>query len=140
MAIEAQGTKFFWSTSTAASTSASAAIGEVTDFTGPGGQAGVIDITHMQSTAKEKLIGLRDEGQLSMTLNFAATDAGQTALRTDRAARTKKKATIKFSDTSTSIAQFDGYCLAFSISGAVDNKVTANAVIEISGAVTYSTA
>jgi len=140
MAIEAQGTKLFWSTSTAASTSASALIGQVTDFTGPGGQAGVIDITHLESTAKEKMIGLRDEGQLSMSLNFQATNVGQVALRTDRAARTKKKVTMKFSDTSTSIAVFKGYCLSFSISGAVDNKVTANAVIEITGAVTYSTA
>ena len=105
MAIEAQGTKLFWSTSTAASTSASALIGEVTDFTGPGGQAGVIDITHLGSTAKEKLIGLRDEGQLSMTLNFSATNVEQVALRTDRAARTKKRVTMKFSDTSTSIAE-----------------------------------
>ena len=140
MAIEAQGTKLFWSTATAASTSSSALIGEVTDFTGPGGSAGVIDITNQQSTAKEKLIGLRDEGQLSMTLNFSATDVAQMNLRTDRAARTKKRVTMKFVDTNTCIAVFKGYCLSYSISGAVDNKITANAVVEITGAVTYSTA
>jgi len=140
MAIEAQGTKLFWSTATAASTSSSALIGEVTDFTGPGGSAGVIDITNLQSTAKEKLIGLRDEGQLSMTLNFSATDVAQMNLRTDRAARTKKRVTMKFVDTNTCIAVFKGYCLSYSISGAVDNKITANAVVEITGAVTYSTA
>jgi len=141
MAIESQGTKLFWSSSTAASTSADTAlIGEVTDFTGPGGQAAVIDVTNLLSTAKEKLIGLRDEGQLSMTLNFSATDKAQENLRVDRAARTKKRVTMKFVDTNTAIAIFKGYCLSYSISGAVDNKITANAVIEITGAVTYSTA
>jgi len=140
MAIESQGTKLFWSNTTAANTAATCLVGEVTDFTGPGGSAGVIDITNLQSTAKEKLIGLRDEGQLSMTLNFSATDPAQTALRADRAARTKKHVTMKFVDTNTCIALFKGYCLTYSISGAVDNKITANAVIEITGAVTYSTA
>ena len=138
MAIEAQGTRLFWSATTGASTAVP--IGEVTDYTGPGGQAGVIDITHVLSTAKEKLIGLRDEGQLSMTLNFSGTDAGQTALRADRASRAKKHCTMKFTDTATSVALFMGYCLAYSITGAVDNKVTAQAVIEITGTVTYTTA
>ena len=140
MALEAQGVKFFWSTSTAHSTSATAAIGEVTGFSGPGGNAAVIDVTYLLSTAKEKLIGLRDEGQLSLDLNFSATDSGQLALRTDRAARTKKSATIKFTDPATSVALFDAYCLGFSISGTLDDKITANAVIEITGPVTWSTA
>ena len=137
MAYQSQGTKFFWSATTAQSSNVQ--IGSVTDFTGPGGQAAVIDITHLTSTAKEKMMGLRDEGQLTLTLNYDATNTGQAALLADRASRSKKKALIKFSDTATHIAVFDGYCLAFSITGAMDNKVSANAVIEIDGAVTFST-
>lgn len=137
MAYQSQGTKFFWSATTAQSSAVQ--IGSVTDFTGPGGQAAVIDITHLGSTAKEKMMGLRDEGQLTLTLNYDATNTGQVALLADRANRAKKKALIKFSDTSTHIAVFDGYCLGFSITGAMDNKVSANAVIEIDGAVTFST-
>lgn len=120
-------------------------IGEVVDFSGPGGAAAVIDITSLQSTAKEKLIGLRDEGQLSMTLNYNATDTGQTGLKTDRAARIKNLYDIIFHDTTQSAsampsrAAFFGYSMQFSITGAQDNKITANAVIEISGAVQYST-
>jgi hypothetical protein len=144
MAFEAQGTEFFWSTSTAASTSTAVLIGEVIDFSGPGGQASVIDVTNLLSTAKEKLIGLRDEGQLSMSLNLSMSDAGQVALRADRATRTKRKAVIKFNDNTTDAAKtkaiFDGYVLGFSVSGAVDDAVKANCVIEITGAVTYSSA
>ena len=101
-------------------------------------------MTHLLSTAKEKLVGLRDEGQVSMTLNLSFSDAGQIALRADRASRSRRKCVIKFNDSATDAARtkaiFDGYCMGFSVTGAVDNKVSANAVIEITGAVTYSSA
>jgi len=143
MAFESQGTEFFWSTvTTVASTSTSCMVGEITDFSGPGGQAAVIDVTNLNSTAKEKLVGLRDEGQLSLSLNLSFSDTAQTAIRTDRANRTKRKCVIKFNDSTADLtktkAVFDAYCLGFSISGAVDQKVSANAVIEITGAVTYT--
>jgi len=137
MAFGAQGIKLFWSATTGISTSV--LIGEVTDFTGPGGAAAVIDITHLQSTAKEKLMGLRDEGQVTLNVSFNATDAGQVALRTDRANRAKKKGAIKFSDATTSFASFDAYCLNFSISGAVDQKVNAAITLEIDGPVAWTT-
>ena len=144
MAFEAQGTQFFWSSDTAASTADARLVGEVTDFSGPGGQASIIDVTHLNSTAKEKLVGLRDEGQVSMSLNLSFSDAGQIALRADRATRSRRKCVIKFNDNTTDAAKtkaiFDGYCMGFSVTGAVDNKVSANAVIEITGAVTYSSA
>jgi hypothetical protein len=138
MAMESQGTKLFWSATTAVSSAVQ--VNEVTDFNGPGGAAGIIDISHLQSTAKEKLIGLRDEGQLSFSLNYNATDTGQLSLITDRAARTKKKCLLKFNDSVTHCARFDAYCMQFAITGAVDDKIAANAVLEITGAVTYSTA
>ena len=143
MAFESQGTEFFWSTvTTIASTSTGCMVGEITDFSGPGGQAAVIDVTNLNSTAKEKLVGLRDEGQLSLSLNLSFSDTAQTAIRTDRANRTKRKCVIKFNDSTVDLtrtkAVFDAYCLGFSISGAVDNKVSAAAVIEITGAVTYT--
>jgi hypothetical protein len=116
----------------------------VTDFSGPGGQAAVIDVTNLGSTAKEKLVGLRDEGQLSLTLNMSFSDTAQTAIRADRAARTKRKCVIKFNDSTDdkikTKALMDAYCLGFSISGAVDRQVSANAVIEITGPVVYTNA
>jgi len=120
-------------------------IGEITDFNGPGGAAAVIDVSHLGSTAKEKLIGLRDEGQLSMSLNYNATDAGQAGLRTDRAARVRNHYDMVFRDTIWSAsalpsrAYFWAYCLQFAITGAVDDKIAANAVLEITGAVEYTT-
>jgi len=45
-----------------------AAISEIKTFTGPGGSATVIDVTDLSSAAKEKRMGLADEGQLSLPL------------------------------------------------------------------------
>jgi hypothetical protein len=138
MALESQGVSIFISTATTVHAT-SQQIGEVTDFTGPGGAAAIIDVTHLNSLAKEKLVGLADEGQLSMSLNYVSTDTGQLALQADRAARTKRAFDIKFTDTATAVAHFKGYVMQFSVSGAVDNKITAQSVIEITGAVTWTT-
>lgn len=120
-------------------------VGEIVDFNGPGGAAGVIDITHLRSTAKEKLMGIPDEGQISLSLNYNPTDAGQLGLQSDRRARYKNLYDILFTDCTVSASAmpsrgaFWGYCLQFSEQGAVDAKVQANAVIEITDMVQYST-
>lgn len=120
-------------------------IGEVTDFTGPGGAAAVIDLTGLQSTAKEKLMGLRDEGQLTLNVNFNATDAGQVGLRSDRADRRKGLYDMVFTDITPSASVipsncwFQGYCLNYNISGAVDQKVAAAITLEIDGPVVMAT-
>jgi hypothetical protein len=137
--LNSQGVEFYWSTSTAASTVAGALIGEVTDFSGPGGQAAVIDVTHLGSTAREKRIGIRDEGQMTMGVNFLPSDTAQVALRADRASRTRRKCVIKFNDSASYYAIFDAYCSGFSISGGVDQKVSGQVVLEIADAVTYAT-
>jgi hypothetical protein len=118
-------------------------VGEVTDFSGPGGQAAVIDVTHLGSTAREKRIGIRDEGQMTLGVNFLPADPAQIALRADRASRTMKKVVIKFNDTTEASSQkavFDAYCSGFSISGGVDQKVSGQVVLEVANAVTYTTA
>lgn len=116
-------------------------IAAVTGFNGPSGSAGVIDITSLDSTAKEKLIGVRDEGQLSLDvlLDNEAT-ALQTALIEDRATRTKRTFDITFTDEPDSSSQpsgsnFDGYVSGFSVTGAVDDAVKAAITIEIDGPV-----
>lgn len=120
-------------------------IAEVTDFGGPGGAAAVIDITHLGSTAIQKLIGLPDEGQFTLSLNYNATDTGQNGLKSDRAARVKNLYDVKFRDKDESAssmpsrAAFFGYCQSFSAGGAVNGKVSANVGIEITGAVQYTT-
>lgn len=141
MAFEGQGTRIYWSTSTSVSTSSTALVGQVTGFNGPSGSAGVIDITNLQSTAKEKLIGLRDEGNITLDVLYApgSTNTGQGNLQVDRATRTRRAWVIDLNDASSSRMHGKGYCSGFSITGAVDDAVKASITIEIDGAVTNTT-
>lgn len=137
MAIESQGAFLYISTTTSLSTVTT--VGQVTGFNGPTGSANVIDVTHLQSTAKEKMIGLRDEGQITLDLNCVPGDSGQVKLREMRAARTQGNWAIKLNDTAITMLNGHGYVSGFAVSGSVDNKVNLSVTIEISGAVTWST-
>lgn len=139
MAIQSQGCLFYWSSSTTPTTNNP--VGEVKSFSGPSGSAGVIDITHLGSVAKEKLIGLRDEGQVTFECNLLTSAAsGQQMMRADRATRSQRAWSIILTDASTSRLNGLGYCTGFSISGGVDDVVKASITIEIDGAVSWTTA
>lgn len=141
MAYETQGTKFFWSASTTASTAAGTQIAQVRNWSGLGGSAPVIDVTHLGSTAREKMMGLRDSGELSLGLWYSATDVAQIALQTDAAARTEHKMTIKWSTVSANgyKAEFNAYCGGLDISGSEDGAVEASCQIIVANAVTHTT-
>lgn len=111
-------------------------IGEAVDYSGPTGSASVIDITHLQSIAKEKLMGLADEGQFTLSLNRVFSDIGQMLCWEARAERLKKNFKITYKDSTT--AAFAGYVLEFSTSGGVDDKVSGSITIEIDGPVTFA--
>lgn len=111
-------------------------IGEVTDWDGPGGSATMYETTHLRSEAKEKKIGLMDEGQLTLSINWEPSDLGQQEARQARADRTEKSFRLTYSDDS--IATFQGYVMGMSSSGGVDNKVSGSITIEISGPVEYA--
>lgn len=137
MAIEAQGTIAFWSTSTALSTAQK--IGEVVGFNGPSGSAAVIDVTNLGSTAKEKIMGLPDEGQVTLDLTYSSTDVGQVALRNDRSSRTKRKLAVKLNDGSSSMFDVDAYVTGLSLTGAVDDIIKSSVTFELTGPVNWST-
>ena len=62
-------------------------VGNVQDFTPDGGTATVIDVTNMDSTAKEKRQGLQDNGNYALTYDADDTDVGQLRLLAARAAQ-----------------------------------------------------
>lgn len=110
------------------------AVGEVIDFDGPGGSASVIDATHLTSTAREKLMGIPDEGQFSFSLNRVFSDTGQEACLAARAARTERNFKVTYTDDT--VQTFAGYVLQFSTTGGVDDKVNGSITVEITGSVT----
>lgn len=134
-AIESQGITLQY---TIGSPSNMAGIANVVGFSGPGGAAAVIDVTNLSSTAKEKLMGLPDEGQFTIDINFDPDDAGHIAIRGARVSRTRSEFKINFSDATPATATFWGYVLGFAVTGAVDQAVKAAITIEIDGPVTWA--
>ena len=94
-------------------------IPEATNFSGPGGSAAVIDVTDLSSTAKEKRMGLNDEGQLSFTINYIPANTVHAGLRADRTARTLRVFRLTFTDSPNTLWTFSAYVTGFAVDNAV---------------------
>ena len=106
-----------------------------TDFSGlGGGSAAVIDTTDFDSAAKEKSMGLPDEGQVACNFIFLSKDGGQTAVRAARGTRALTKFKLTLIDGTR--YEFSAFVLTFERTGGQDEVVKATANLEISGAVT----
>lgn len=112
-------------------------IDEVKSFNGPNGSAAVIDVTDLSSTAKEKRMGLQDNGQLQMTLNWIPSDTQHAELMAAKADRQTRSFRITFTDASPATTwTFSAYVTSISIQGSVDGVVEANVTLEITGDIT----
>lgn len=133
-ALEAQGMEL--RIGNGASPEVFTAISEISTFSGPGGAATVIDVTDLSSLAKEKRMGLADEGQLSFTINYIPNDTQHALLRTQRANRQETNFKLIFTDDSPSTTwSFAAFVTGFSVTAAVDGVVQANVTLEITGAI-----
>jgi hypothetical protein len=109
------------------------------DFSGlGGGSAAVIDTTDFDSAAKEKSMGLPDEGQVSINVIFLPKDAGQSAVRAARGTRAATKFRLTLSDGTK--YDFTAFVLTFERTGSQDDVVQASANLEVTGAVTETAA
>lgn len=111
-------------------------IKEITSFQLFDGQANEIDITHLQSTAKERMMGLQDFGSANFDLNYVGDDPGQMEARAAKASRARKEFLITFSNGGT--ASFRGFVATSPINGGVDAKVDTSISILVDGDVTFS--
>jgi len=109
-------------------------IPEVNSFSGPGGNAGVIDVTDLASIAKEKMSGMNDNGQLGFEINFVPSNAQHLALRTAKENGTTANFQLVFTDGTT--WSFQALVTGFAVSGAIDGVVKASVTLEITGAIT----
>lgn len=115
-----------------------ATINEVMSISGPGGSAAVIDVTDLKSTAKEKRMGLQDEGQITLEINYIPTDTKHALLRTAKADGDPRNFRIIFTDAGTTQWDFAALVTGFAVSAAVDDVVKASVTLEVTGAITES--
>lgn len=113
-------------------------VAEIVDFDGPSGESSEIDVTHLNSTAREYLLGLRDEGEISFTANLVPQDVQQKGLRADRDNKVLRNFKIILTDVADTTLSFAAFVKSFGISGSTDDKVVANFTLRVSGAVTWA--
>lgn len=141
--VNSQGTKF--EVSNDAGTTF-VEINGISSFSGlKGGSSTVIDTTTLQSSAKEKALGLKDEGQFSLSGQYYPSDAGQVILENARNDKSVVKIKITFDDKATSngtgtIFTFDGLVSGVPVEGGVDAVLTMSTTIEVTGSIIYTPA
>jgi len=111
-------------------------ITEVKDISGPGGSATEIDASDLSSSAKEFRMGLQDEGQVTLTLNWIPTNTQHKELRTQRTGQTLTYFEITFTDSPQTKWRFSAFVQEISISNSVDALTEATVTLRVSGAVT----
>ncbi|MEI6599837.1 MAG: phage tail tube protein [Comamonadaceae bacterium] len=114
------------------------AISEVATFSGFDGQASEIDVTDLNSVAKEFKLGLIDNGGFTFTMNTLTSDGGQTVLRASHDASTSRQYKLTLPSGTPSVATFTAYAKQIPVAGGVDAKVTSNVALRITGAVTWA--
>lgn len=131
-AITSQGFKFEIGDS--ASPIVYTEVKEIMSFQAFDGQASEIDVTHLQSAAKEFILGLQDFGSFSCDINYVTGDAGQDLMRAAKFSGAITNFRLTLADATTAI--FRGYVQSAPLSGSVDSKVDGSYAIRITGAVT----
>jgi len=112
------------------------AIPEIVSFDGPGGSASEIDVSDLDSTAREFRMGLKDEGDFSFEMMYLPNNTVHSGLQDDRTNRTLRNFRVVLTDSPQSTMTFTAYVREFSVSGGVDDVIRASVTLRISGAVT----
>lgn len=113
-------------------------IGEVSTFSFSGGDTTVINASHAQSVAADKILGLPDEGQFTLTVNMVPANAGQLSVQEAKNTGQLRNVRLTLADAGALEIDFKGYAIAFAINGSVDDKVEASITFEITGAAVFT--
>jgi hypothetical protein len=112
-------------------------IGEVVDCDRAAGDRTEIDTTHLTSTSKEYLMGLRDGGTFTFSVNFLFDDDGQAAVREAEASDDSFHWLVEYPSGNT--CSFDGFVKSFSGPSAdVDGKLSGSVNVKVTGDVVFA--
>jgi predicted secreted protein len=116
-------------------------IGEITNFSGPNESADQVDVTSFDSTAREFIAGMNDNGEVSFDMNFLGNDAQQQGLRTDLRNGTLRNFKVLLADSTVSPTTFAFSAIVTSFDGpkgGVGQAVTASIKVKLSGQATVT--
>ena len=109
-------------------------VANVKDFSGFDGSASEIDVTNLDSTAKEFRLGLTDPGQFTINIDYDNSNAGHIALRSKQVSGILSN--FKLTLPNTNVITFSGFVKKFALAGGVDAVAKTSCDIRISGAIT----
>lgn len=107
-------------------------VGEVVNIGAPDGEAADIDTTHLESTAKEYLVGLPDNGNIEIAMNGISSDAGHSELITAMDAQQRRWLKITWSNST--VWYVKALVKKYTWSAGVDAKIEASSSFRTSGA------
>lgn len=136
-AIKTQGTQL--KIENAASPSEFTLIGQIDSITGfRSGESTEIDITNFDSAAKEFLIGLKDEGSLTLSLVYNPDNVQQGRLETLRDSQASSQFQLVFAAGTLKTFLFTAFVSSFALDLEADNAVRGSVTLRVTGAVTKS--
>ena len=113
-------------------------IAEINSISGPNMSRDQIDVTSLDSTSgyREFIAGFRDGGELQLNMNFTrdSYDDFLAAFQDDA----YKAFTIVLPDTGATTFTFNGWVTGLGMAVPLDDKVTSDVTIKISGLVTMA--
>lgn len=142
MAVNAQGTIIEISDDGLTYTS----IGCVTSFDISGAARAEIDITCLSSTSKEFIFGLKDNGTMSVEVNYTPEDVGWVEVEASYSSEALYYFQVTYDNQVTpvtgtgTIHSFQGSVTNRSWSGSIDTQMTGTVEIKISGDITEAPA
>lgn len=117
-----------------------ATIAQVTNITGPGLSADVVDVTAHDSPSgfREFVATLVDSGEVSFELVFDPDHATHIALRTDETSRLLRNFQLIFPDATNTQWDFAAFVTNFEPSAPVDGALTASLTVKLTGVPTLA--
>lgn len=116
-------------------------IGEVKNWSGPSESVGDIEVTSMDSIAKEFIADLPDPAEVTFTVNFIGSDAQQQGLRTDLRAGTLRAFKLVGNDHATTPTTAAFSAIVTSLdgpSGSPSDAQTMDVKLKVSGQTTWT--
>lgn len=135
--ITTQGTVLAY-LNTAASPNAYVTIPKVVSLSGPSSSRSEIDVSNMDSTAKEFQLALVDHGTIDAAIVFDERVAAHAQLRTDFNANTERTWRITDAGSPQKNYTFSARIQSLPLDFATDEVVRVNMTLRITGAVTVS--
>lgn len=122
MAYSAQGMLFRFSSTTGISTATGTSIGEVVSYGFNIPSRSMVDVSHLGSTMETKAPGILKGSQVTLEINYVATDAGQVVLKNAAISTVVQSLWIGFTDGAKTALAVDGYVSGFNVGGGMNDK------------------